>query len=318
MGLLAHDRPLSAVKTLLLRDAENLRAIVGELAADSQSRLQLALLLSLIVHAVFLLGVNFKHPDKRLFNTSAPPMEVVLVNSRTQERPVNADAHAQANLDGGGNTDADRRAKSPLPVMKNTPPAPELAVETQRVQQLEREAQRLMTQIQSQTPNENVEAKPQPQEEKPVTPPSAAEILARSREAVQLQARISREWDSYQKRPRRRFVGARVSEIPVAQYVEEWRVKVERVGTLNYPEDARDKKIFGTLLLTVSIKSDGTLENIEINRPSGEKILDAAAARIVQLAAPFAPFPPNIRKDIDILHITRTWSFTRSDTFMSE
>jgi len=286
-------------------------------AMDVQSRMELALLLSIVLHAVVLIGVTFKHPDRDRANFSAPPLEVVLVNSKTVARPREADAHAQANLDGGGNTAADRRAKSPLPVFKHKPPAPDATVETQRVAQLEREAQQLMAQIKSSTAVESVEAKPKPQEEK-VDTPSAAELLADSREAIQLQARISREWEAYQKRPRRRFVGARVAEIPIAQYVEDWRRKIEQIGTVNYPEAARQQQIFGSLILTVSIKSDGSLENVEISRPSGQKLLDAAAVRIVRLAAPYAPFPPNVVKDIDILHITRTWMFTRSDQFMAE
>jgi protein TonB len=90
------------------------------------------------------------------------------------------------------------------------------------------------------------------------------------------------------------------------------------VGELNYPQAARDQKLYGTLVVTVSIKSDGSLDRVEINRPSGQRILDAAALRIVQLAAPFAPFPADIARDTDILSITRTWIFTRSDQFVAE
>ena len=116
----------------------------------------------------------------------------------------------------------------------------------------------------------------------------------------------------------RRFVGARTQEFRFARYIEDWRMKIERIGELNYPQAARDQKIYGTLVVTVSIKSDGSLETVDINRPSGQRILDAAALRIVQLAAPFAPFPPDIARDTDILSITRTWIFTRSDQLVTE
>ena len=139
-------------------------------------------------------------------------------------------------------------------------------------------------------------------------------MLFRSR----LEAQIAREWENYQQRPRRRFVGARAQEFRFARYIEDWRAKVERVGELNYPQAARDQKLYGNLLVTVSIKSDGSLDRVEINRPSGHRILDAAVLRIVQLAAPFAAFPPDIARDTDILSITRVWTFTRSDQLVTE
>jgi len=130
---------------------------------------------------------------------------------------------------------------------------------------------------------------------------------------AQLQARISQQWDEYQKRPKRAFVGANVREYAFARYVEDWVAKVERIGNVNYPEAARRQGIYGSLRLTVSIYSDGRIETVDIDSTSGSKILDAAAIRIVQLAAPYAPFPDDMRKKADILSITRTWTFTRSD-----
>jgi protein TonB len=148
--------------------------------------------------------------------------------------------------------------------------------------------------------------------------PNAADLMKRSLEIARLEARISKDWDEYQKRPRRRFVGARTQEFRFARYIEDWRLKIERVGELNYPQAARDQKIYGSLVLTVSIKTDGTLDKIEINRSSGERILDQAAIRIVRLAAPFSPFPADISRDTDILSITRTWTFTRTDRLVTK
>jgi protein TonB len=124
--------------------------------------------------------------------------------------------------------------------------------------------------------------------------------------------------DAYQKRPKRRFVGARAEEYRFARYVEDWRSKVERVGNMNYPEAARANKLYGSLVLTVSIRSDGTIENVEVNKTSGKRILDAAAVKIVQMSGPYAPFPSDIRRDTDILHITRTWTFAKGDELRSE
>jgi protein TonB len=142
--------------------------------------------------------------------------------------------------------------------------------------------------------------------------------MNKSVQIARLEAQIDQDMDSYQKRPRRRFLGARTQEYRFARYIEDWRIKVERVGTLNYPQAARDQKIYGSLQLTVSIKADGTVENIEINRSSGQKILDEAALRIVRLGAPYSAFPADISRDTDVLSITRTWTFTRSDQFTPE
>jgi periplasmic protein TonB len=133
-----------------------------------------------------------------------------------------------------------------------------------------------------------------------------------------LEAQIAKQQDEYQKRPKRRFIGARSKEASDALYLEAWRQKVERVGNMNYPAAARDQKIYGQLRMTVSIKSDGSIENIEINKSSGSKVLDDAAINIVNLAAPYATFPPEMKKNTDILGITRTWTFTQEDILATQ
>ena len=224
---------------------------------------------------------------------------------------------AQQNLDGGGNTDADRRAKSPLPVSRADNQNHELSAESRRVQQLEQEAKQLMTQMNSPAKVESGTTQPQPQAESRVAP-NAADIMRRSMEMARLEAEISKSLDDYSKRPRRKFLGPNTQEYRFTRYIEDWRQKIERVGTLNYPQAARDQKIYGSLRLTVSIKSDGSVEKVEIDRSSGKKLLDDAAIRIVNLAAPYAPFPANISQDTDILSITKTWTFTNSDQLFTE
>ena len=133
-----------------------------------------------------------------------------------------------------------------------------------------------------------------------------------------LEALISKQQDDYQKRPKRKFVGARAKEYRYAMYVDSWRQKVEKVGNLNYPEAARDLKLYGQLQMTVSIRADGSIEDIEINRSSGHKVLDEAAKHIVALGAPYARFPDDVHREIDILSITRTWTFTKEDNLATE
>ena len=277
--------------------------------------LTVAIGISVLVHLVVLM-VHFSPFDLKKLTDKGPPLEVALVNAKTVAKPTKADILAQANLDGGGNTDANRRAKTPLPVLPKNNPDQQVAVATQRVETLERKTRELMTQLQS------VPALPsvQPPTEAPEKTdlPSANELMQRTLEAMRLEAQIAKDMEAYQKRPKRRFIGARAEEYRFARYVEDWRLKIERIGNLNYPEAARQQKLYGSLLLTVSIKSDGSLENVEVNRTSGSRVLDAAAVKIVEMSGPFAPFPPDIKRDTDILHITRTWTFTKADALESQ
>jgi protein TonB len=285
---------------------------------DPSSRLGVALLASLALHGFVVFGVGFKLPNAAEMFNSSPPLDVVLVNARTREAPEKADVLAQANLAGGGNTDEERRAKSPLPP-KDEVNTVEMKQAARKVKELEAKARKLMTRVQEQAPVAPPPAepeKPQPQAE-PQTP-DAGELMARALQMAKLQAQIEKDWDSYQKRPRRTFIGARAKEYRFARYVEDWRAKVEKIGNLNYPDEARRDKIYGSLRVSVFIKSDGTVEKVELNSSSGHKVLDDAALRIVELAAPYAPFSDDIKRDTDILVITRTWNFTRSDQLQAQ
>lgn len=295
---------------------------------------EVALGVSLALHAIVIGGINFSLPDLKKLQDNLATLDVILVNAKTNSRPIKADALAQTNLDRGGNTEEKRRMKSPLPSAKKmavdtsaTPDASEKRMAAQvaqieadrverqqKVQQLEQRVQQTMTQLKStrqveQTPTPTAAAKPQVE---------ASDLLSKSLlQAAQLEAEIAKEQDDYQRRPKRKFIGARAAEYKFAAYVEDWRQKVEKVGNLNYPEAAKTQKIYGKLKMTVSIRADGTIESLEINQSSGYKVLDDAAKRIVELAAPYAAFTPDMRKDTDILSITRTWTFTREESLAS-
>jgi protein TonB len=277
--------------------------------------LPVAIALSLVAHAALLL-VTFVPPDGRLFENISAPMEVVLVNSKSAHRPSKADALAQAHLDGGGNTEADRRARTNLPAIAESTTS-ELSVAARRVERLETEAQRMLAQLKSdyraELPAEMVK---QPQAR--LEGKESVEVDRRKLEIRKLEAQIARQMDQYQKLPKRKFIGARTEGVVYAQYVDDWRQKIERIGTRNFPDEAKRQGIFGTLLLTVSIRADGSVEKVEIERSSGHEVLDRAARRVVQLAAPFPPFPPAIAKEYDILSITRSWSYTRAEELVSE
>ena len=277
--------------------------------------MQVALVASVAFHAFAIVGLGFKVINPGGLDAPHNVLDVVLVNAKTASKPEKADALAQANLDGGGNTDQKRRASSPFPVMETRESAPELKQAQSRVQQLEREAAQLMTQLKSQA----MVAVPDPVAERnQKSDKSAQDLIEKSLEIQRLEAQIRRDFQAYQERPRKKFVGARASEYRFAMYVDNWRLKIERVGNLNYPEEARRRKLYGSLQVTVGLKPDGEVESVEINRSSGQKVLDQAAVRIVRLASPFDRFPDAIRADTDILYITRTWSFTRADQLSAE
>jgi periplasmic protein TonB len=285
------------------------------LPAPNNGPLTVALALSLVFHSVLLL-ITFQFPDVLSSKSVPGPIEVVLVNSKSAARPLKADALAQHNLDGGGNTEANRRAKTNLPALPDMPADAQLSLASKRVQQLEIEAHHLLTQLRA--GQDAIDPRTLPIDQ--VTPSDAPKIadLPHDRlEIARLEAQIAREWEAYQKLPKRKFVGARTESAVEAEYLDAWRQRIERVGTENFPDEARRLGVFGTVMVTVAIRADGTVEKIEIDRSSGLRILDVSVERIVQLAGPFRPFPAALRKRADILHITRNWAFTRSDLLIT-
>ena len=318
-----HARWQAAYAGLDARIAE-LERRFGSLRNDASAfpitrNIRAALFVSLALHLAIIFGVGFTVPQPPR-PKAEQSLEVVLVNAKSEAKPVVADALAQHNLDGGGNTDEKRRAQSPLPVLPEQKAEADVKLALRRVEQLEREARQVMTQAKAKPEVQSAPpTKPAPVAEVQSEPsPSASEIMQKSMEIARLEAKISKSWDAYQQRPRRRFIGSRTQETRFARYIDDWRQKIERIGDLNYPQSARDQGLRGRLLVTVAIRSDGSVEQIQVERSSGHKILDDGARRIVELAAPFSPFPENIAKDVDILHITRTWTFTTGDRFMSD
>ncbi len=159
-------------------------------------------------------------------------------------------------------------------------------------------------------------APPPPAESPPRPKVTAAQILAsRDLEIAHLSARIKAGAQTYGNSFRRKAINASTREYKYANYLDAWRKKVERIGNLNYPQEAKRKGMFGNLILHCALRSDGSIETLRIVRSSGHVMLDQAAMDIVRLAAPFAPFPPDIKSETDVLDITRTWQFLRGNRF---
>jgi protein TonB len=304
----------------------------------------IAIWFSVAVHAV-LLAVKFE-PELKEAIKRLPSLEVVLVNAKTEQAPDNAELLAQANLDRGGNTDDNRQMKTVLPApprqtaevkfqeKKEAEIAAKLVKlkaneeqEEKKVKDLEKQAKVLLTQLKS---DKKVASDSEKKTTTRVVEPELAQenlisrklnrddLLAASIEIDRLEAQIAKQQEGYQKRPKRRLLGARTKEADDALYLEAWRQKVERIGNMNYPTTARAQKIYGTLQLTVSIRADGSVEGITIDKSSGSKILDDAAINIVKLAAPYANFSEEMKKTTDILRIARTWTFTNEDALYTK
>jgi len=305
-------------RALVVKAREPLTMSLPFLTVDSTADNRLlanAIGWSVLLHMI-VLAIHFSPFDVPRFDREGPPLEIALVNAKSESKPTKADILAQARLDGGGNTDANRRAKTPLPVPPKDSAAQDLAVATQQVSQLEQRTREMLTQLNAAAAV--VTPAPKPNDVPDVALPNANEMMQRTLETMRLEAQIAKQMDAYQKRPKRRFVGARAEEYRFARYVEDWRMKVEGIGNRNYPVAAREQKLYGSLLITVGIRADGTLESVTVDKPSGKKVLDLAATRIVEMAAPYAPFPADIRRDTDILYITRTWTFAPGDSLTSQ
>jgi protein TonB len=272
-----------------------------------QRHLTLALGVSLFLHAI-LLSIHFKLPEA-LDRAREQALDVILVNSKHAAKPEKAQAKAQANLDAGGNTEASLRAKTPLPPTREVKPGNDILAAQQRIVQLEKQQREMMTRPGTER-TLRTDGDPLPRASEIEI--SGRDLITSAKAMLRMEAEIARSLEEYNQRPKRKFIGARVEEYRFAQYVEDWRQKVERVGNLNYPPAAKGR-LYGSLVLTVAIRNDGSLERLELNRGSGHRLLDEAAQRIVRLAAPYAVFPEAIRRDTDIIEITRTWSFTGAD-----
>ncbi|MGB6006577.1 energy transducer TonB [Castellaniella sp.] len=272
---------------------------------EGRSRMALALLLSVCAHALLLLWQAVAPPAT--FHES--PLEITLVNSRSDQAPLRPQALAQQNLDGGGERDRGMAA-SPLPRTSDGDADDiVLAAMRRRQAELEAEQRRLLTQLESaeQVP----QARPAPQilgqSAEPGEDDRQQDSLVLSARIAALKDRIER----YNALPRQTFAAPSTQAADYAQYVEAWRQRIELIGTQHYPPEARGR-IYGDLQLTVYIRRNGQLDHLTFDRPSSHAILNSAARRIIELAAPFPPLPPELAAHTDILAITRTWHFTHA------
>ncbi|MEZ5484237.1 MAG: energy transducer TonB [Lysobacteraceae bacterium] len=267
-------------------------------------RLGATIAFSLIAHGVLALGIGFSREDAA---PVAPTLDVILARTQSQKAPDQADYLSQQNQTGGG--DSEQRDRPSEAQTGHTPlPEPGLApvdVEASMPRpEPERSQALITTTAQSEFAVNDLEKRPSP--DLPI--PSDREILRQKLEMARLSAEIERQSRKYAKRPKKAFLTASTKAYEYASYLRAWVARVERVGNLNYPDEARRRNLHGDVVMTVEVRRDGTVESIDIIQSSGEPLLDEAAVRIVRLSSPFTPIPET-SENVDILNITRTWQF---------
>ncbi|WP_432471682.1 TonB family protein [Amphritea sp. HPY] len=306
-------------------------------AVSASDRLGFTLFLAIALHAAGILGIGFSLSEKQ---PPAQTIEVTLAHYQSEEAPKEADFLAQADQLGSGQSDEklipttrekadfqhrDIQETAPLqpqaPPQLTTPkpaqpqpeaPTPELS-ENAEQSESKPTAQVISTSAQNK-PQTNEKPAPRKKSTAPAPAPgSSTSLLARSLEIASLEAQLELQRQEYAKRPRvKRLTSASTRSHSDAVYLDNWRKKIEATGNLNYPEQARRQQLYGSLRLMVSVLPDGSVKEIRILHSSGNKVLDDAAVRIVQMASPFQQFPIEMRKNTDILEIIRTWKFEKS------
>ena len=256
--------------------------------------LRWAILLSVLIHATI----------------PAPPpavseLEVVMMNASTESAPVKASVLAQVNVDGAGQANTGV-ASSNLPYVGRTPDQVVLERLVKQRLQLEAEQEQLLTQLKSLT--QTAEGRPAEQFLKDSDVTGQDE---RDQESVKLNNTITaltNKVQQYNQQPRKYFDAPAARQANYVEYIDQWRQRVEKLGAEQYPNDTEGKP-YGSVQASVTIRSDGVILDITIDRPSDKAVLNQAVRRITQLASPLPPFPRDMAQKVDQIVLTRTWHF---------
>ena len=274
-------------------------------ARSETETLVLALVLALILHVAVITQLHFDWINAAL-ESRAPDLDVILVDWASERAPDDADFLAQANQTGGGDNPELERPSAPPPAEAAGNPDPRPEASTRPRPEADPADQTVLAR---ETDTPDLAQVEQPPVEKQSLP-DASQLLQQARTVTQAAPDPLAFERVVPKRPRRKFITANTREHLYASYMRAWVAKVERVGNMNYPEQARKRNLEGSLVLGVDVLADGSIERVQVLRSSGYDLLDEAAVRIVRLAAPYAELPPDVREETDILVITRTWQFS--------
>jgi len=265
--------------------------------------LAFAIGVSLLLHALALM-LRFAPPAPIAFKPTDPQIEVVLLNARSDARPISPEVLAQASMVGGGDRD-EGRARSPLPAEAQVRDGDDLVQRRRRQAELEARQRELLALARG--PQAYV------QPDTPLREPRRAAEGRDERDVdaviTRLQAQIDRQISDYNKRPKRLVYGINALGVSYARYVDDWAARIERLGTERYPREARGR-YYGSLVITVEIDKHGNVVDVVINRKSKHEVLNRAIKQIVHAGAPYARFTPEMAREGDTLQIVRTWRFT--------
>lgn len=278
-------------------------------AVSSADRLSFTVFIALAIHALLILGISF---TADFSNSPAPTLEITLATHKAKSEPDKADYLAQHNQLASGIDDkarqmtTDQRADIDDSRIQEINPTPQVRAS---VVQKEQSMQVVTTsgQSQEQTPQKTVDKQLENDKQEQG---NAAQTTPLSSEIASLRAKLDKQRQAIAKRPRiRRVTSVATKASADAAYIGKWVDKIQFVGNRNFPKQALREGVFGSLRLATTLKTNGTIHSVEILKSSGHRVLDDAALQIVHLSSPFSPFPQEIRKDIDLLEIIRTWHF---------
>jgi protein TonB len=278
-------------------------------AVNTGDRLGFTLFLALAIHAMLILGITFKLPEP---STASQTIEITLATHKSARAPEDADFLAQYNQEGSGTEDTARQITTEHLAdfadtrIQEVNPMPVVAAVSEQVLQ----DQRIITTVGKSDLRATLPEDADSRQHEEAREGDLLEQPLLSNEIASLQAKLDRQRQEYAKRPRTRtLTSVSTRESHDARYLHEWSTRVEQTGNQHYPPEALSRGLTGNLRLSVVINPDGTLHAIDILQSSGHRVLDDAARRIVRLASPFPPFPPEIRQHTDRLNIIRTWNF---------
>jgi periplasmic protein TonB len=285
--------------------------VEGDSLGLTQDRFGFTMFLSVCVHVMLILGLGFTITEER---SQPASMEVTLAQYRSTVAPEDPDFLAQANQEGSGTEDEALAPATPVEAPLNANDIREVEDFLQERPTAPAPAEQVIA-TDGATPRPDAGEAPAPAA--PVNTNDSTQANANDTLAS-LRAQLDLRRQEYAKRPRRYTISsASTKEAYDALYLDNWRKRIEAIGNTNYPAQASAQGIYGTLRVMVALNPDGSVNDIRILRSSGERVLDEAAVNIVRLAAPFDPFPPELRSKVDVLEIIRTWQFHRGDTFSS-
>ena len=270
------------------------------------STLQGALAVSIVLHAGLM---TFRFVDPQGFNRTFAdtPLEVILVNARSTEKPVQAQAIAQASLAGGGEA-LSGRATSPLPPAVTAEAGDSIEEARKRIEQMQAEQQQLLSTIRRELA---MLPPPDPRKEESGSP-QEREMEERRRQLLRVLAEIEKRINEENARPKKRYISPATREEVYALYYDQLRRKIEDRGTRDFPE-VNGRKLYGELTMNVTVSADGRVVEAEVVQTSGSRQLDSRAVAIVHASAPFGPFNEAMRRQADQIVVTSRFRFTREE-----